>query len=154
MFEEIGDSITNLFPKDKKYTFLAGAGVSMESPSKLPSARHIVRDLISLCAPKEEVEMILSLDLLRYELVVEKIKYWFDNDLDFMNYFELSKQPNVIHFMLAHAIKGGNNVRNYPGREKGKDSHYNAQPTGQDELNNCPDAARANPGFERSGRRR
>ncbi len=40
--------------------FLAGAGISMELPSGLPSAQEFVKTLVNICAPSEEIDKILK----------------------------------------------------------------------------------------------
>ncbi|TFG05817.1 MAG: hypothetical protein EU539_08930, partial [Promethearchaeota archaeon] len=110
IFEDFDGSIEDLFLLGEKYTFLAGAGISMDAPTNMPSARDIVRDLLTYCAPPEEVNNLLGLDGLRYELVVEKIQDIHDEDLKFMDYLEIVDLPNLIHFFLAHLIKMGHHV--------------------------------------------
>lgn len=75
--------IEELFPSDEQYTFLVGAGISMNPPSNLASARAIVRDLLELCGPEEEVDELLEVRGLRYELIVEIIQDMFDENLIF-----------------------------------------------------------------------
>lgn len=102
--EEAENILESIFNTQANYTFLVGAGISMESPSSLPSALKIVRNIIELCAPKEEIENIYSLESLRYEMLIDQIKRYFDQKLTFMSYFDLVTEPNVIHLFLAHAI--------------------------------------------------
>ncbi len=109
-FIEYEESIESLFPPEFRYTFLVGAGVSMDFPTNMPSAREIVRSLLETCAPPEEVERLLSLNMLRYELVVEKIQDEIDEDLRFLDYLELVTKPNIIHYFLGNAITRGNHV--------------------------------------------
>ena len=105
LFETFHGKLEDLFSPEKKYTFLVGAGVSMDAPTNMPSAREIVKLLLDFCAPPEEIENLLSLKLLRYELVVEKIQGIFDEELKFMDYLELVTSPNIIHLFLDHLIK-------------------------------------------------
>ncbi len=104
LFERFNGKLEFLFSPERKYTFLVGAGVSMDAPTNMPSAREIVKSLLELCAPPDEVENLLSLNLLRYELVIEKIQGLFDEDLKFMDYLELVTSPNIIHLFLANLI--------------------------------------------------
>ncbi|MFX1535304.1 MAG: SIR2 family protein, partial [Promethearchaeota archaeon] len=97
--------INDIFAQDEKYTFLVGAGISMERPTSLPSALTIVETLIRMCAPAEEVDKVLKLNNLRYELVVETIQKHFDPELKIMGYFEHFSTPNILHYFLAQAIK-------------------------------------------------
>ncbi len=109
-FIEYEESIELLFPPEFRYTFLVGAGVSMDFPTNIPSAREVVKSLLEICVPPEEVECLLSLNLLRYELVVEKIQVEIDEDLRFLDYLELVTNPNIIHYFLGNAITRGNHV--------------------------------------------
>ncbi|MFX0076916.1 MAG: hypothetical protein ACFE96_15835, partial [Candidatus Hermodarchaeota archaeon] len=108
--EKYRGSLESLFSPTFNYTFLVGAGVSMDAPTSMPSAVKIVRSLLNLCAPAEEVEALLSLDKLRFELVVEKIQDEFDPDLKFLDYLEEVTKPNAIHMFLGNAIVRGNYV--------------------------------------------
>ncbi|MFX0061705.1 MAG: tetratricopeptide repeat protein [Candidatus Hermodarchaeota archaeon] len=101
----INTPIKGIFAQDEKYTFLVGAGISMERPTSLPSAFTIVETLIRMCAPAEEVDKVLKLNNLRYELVVETIQKHFDPELKIMGYFEHFNVPNILHYFLAQTIK-------------------------------------------------
>lgn len=79
LIDTFNGRIEDLFLPERKYTFLVGAGASMDAPTNMPSAREIVRSLLSFCAPNEEVDNLLSLDLLRYELVVDLFEKLNDN---------------------------------------------------------------------------
>lgn len=96
--------LKQMFDPSKEYTFLVGAGISMNAPSNIPSAVQFVKSILTLCAPPEEINFILSLRHLRYELLIEKFKIFFDKDLHFLDYLELVQDPNLIHFFLASAI--------------------------------------------------
>lgn len=109
-FKEYKQNVESFFSPKRRYTFLVGAGISMDPPTNMPSARQIVRDLLDLCVPPEEVENLLSLEMLRFELVVEKIKYVFDEKLKFLDYLEYITEPNIIHLFLSNAIIRGNYV--------------------------------------------
>lgn len=109
-FKEYKEDIESLFTPKRNYTFLVGAGISMDPPSNMPSARQIVKGLLELCTPVEEIENLLSLDMLRFELVVEKIQDVFDGELKFLDYLEYITEPNLIHLFLSNAITRGNYV--------------------------------------------
>ncbi len=109
-FVEYEESIESLFSPKSSYTFLVGAGISMDPPTSMPSAWEIVSGLLELFAPSEEINNLLSLKMLRFELVVEKIKNEFDEDLRFLDYLEYVTEPNLIHLFLANTITRGNYV--------------------------------------------
>ncbi|MCJ7648087.1 MAG: hypothetical protein MUP85_05700, partial [Candidatus Lokiarchaeota archaeon] len=60
--EEKLNEISTLFSEIRSYTFLVGAGISMDPPSCVPSARMFVNELFKYYAPKEEIESLSGLD--------------------------------------------------------------------------------------------
>ena len=104
------EKLKEIIPTNQKLTFLVGAGISMDKPSLIPSALGFVDTLIRLGAPDEEVDNILSLEGLRYELIVELIQQNFDPDLKMMDYIDLFTEPNMIHYFMANSIKNGSCV--------------------------------------------
>jgi tetratricopeptide (TPR) repeat protein len=102
--DDITSEIKNLFNEDQSYTFLVGAGISMDPPSCVPSARMFVKDLFKYYAPEEEIGMLSQLDSLRYEFLVEKIQNLFDKELRFLDYLDEVKEPNANHIFLANMI--------------------------------------------------
>ncbi|MEX2757800.1 MAG: tetratricopeptide repeat protein [Candidatus Sigynarchaeota archaeon] len=108
--EMLAISPNDLLSADKKYTFLVGAGISMNAPSNLPSARTFTRILLGAYAPAEELDRLLSIEALRYEFVVEQIQSNFDPGLHFLDYLDVVSRFNAIHAFLARAIKNGHYV--------------------------------------------
>jgi len=96
--------ISSIFPQNEAYTFLVGAGISMDPPSNVPSARMFVKKLFKYYAPDPEIENLLNLESLRYEFLVENIQSFFDKDLKFLDYLDQVREPNVIHMFLADMI--------------------------------------------------
>src|SRR5271157_457537 len=109
-FEIVRDNITNIFPLDDDYVFLAGAGISMNAPSSLPSAREMVRIMLQVCVPQEDFLAISNLEGLRYELIVEAVEKYVDKDLKFLDYLDLATTPNLLHLFLAQAIDRGHHA--------------------------------------------
>ncbi len=99
-----------VFSGGEKYTFLVGAGVSMEAPAYIPSARELVKSLVEVYAPPEFINAVLALPNLRYEMLAEQIQAHVDKDLSYLDYFNEIKTPNLIHFFLANAIVNGHDV--------------------------------------------
>ena len=95
---------------NEKFTFLVGAGISIESPSRLKSAVEIVKVLINLCASENEASTILALEGLRYETVVEFIQKYLDPELKIMDFFDHYTRPNIHHYFLAHCIRQAHHV--------------------------------------------
>ncbi len=99
-----GLDFKELFSENRLCTFLVGAGISMDPPSSVPSARMFVNELFKYYAPEEEIENLSSLDTLRYEFLVEKVQNLFDKELKFLDYLSEVKEPNAIHIFLASMI--------------------------------------------------
>ncbi len=104
------DSIDNLISTEEKVVFLVGAGISIDPPADLLPATQFIRFLLELCAPDEEIENLLSIESLRYEMIAEIIQRYIDYELDFMDYFGLITQPNLNHIFLANAIIQGHSI--------------------------------------------
>ncbi len=100
----------DLFSETRLYTFLVGAGISMDPPSCVPSARMFVNELFKYYVPEKEIETLSSLESLRYEFLVEKVQNLFDKELKFLDYLSGVKEPNAIHLFLANMIMRYNYV--------------------------------------------
>ena len=109
-YEKLSEPLSILFPIDQNYAFLVGAGISMDAPTKMPSAVQMVKDLFSLVTPDEEIKQVLGLESIRFELAVELIQNVIDMDLKFLNFMEEVKTPNLIHYFLSRFIIKGSNV--------------------------------------------
>ncbi len=101
---------SSLFSEKQIYTYLVGAGISMDPPANVPSARMFVKELFNYYAPKEEIMHLEQLESLRYEFLVEKVQNLFDKDLKFLDYLNLVKAPNAIHIFLVNMIMRYNYV--------------------------------------------
>ncbi|MHA2250357.1 MAG: SIR2 family protein [Candidatus Kariarchaeaceae archaeon] len=91
-------------------TFLVGAGISMDPPASLPSARMLCKDLFDQLGPYPGLEDLASIKELRYEMVIERVQEYFDPDLHFLDYLDLMDLPNLNHLFLAGCILKGNIV--------------------------------------------
>jgi tetratricopeptide (TPR) repeat protein len=87
-----------------------GAGISVEPPAGLMSARQIIKAILKFGAASEALSQLEEIPNLRYEFIVQLFRDTFDKDLKFLNYFEQSKDPNVIHFFLTQMIRAGHYV--------------------------------------------
>jgi len=105
-----GPDFKELFSENRLCTYLVGAGISMDPPSCVPSARMFVSELFKYYAPEEEKEKLSSLDTLRYEFLVEKVQNLFDKKLKFLDYLSEVQEPNAIHLFLANMIMRYNYV--------------------------------------------
>ncbi|MGM0468055.1 MAG: tetratricopeptide repeat protein [Promethearchaeati archaeon] len=102
--KEKSQILKDLFTEKKLYVFLVGAGISMDPPSCVPSARMFVRQLFKYYAPADETDRLSYLKSLRYEFLVEKVQNMFDKEIKFLDYLDLIKEPNAIHLFLANMI--------------------------------------------------
>ena len=85
----------DLFSETRLYTYLVGAGISMDPPSCVPSARMFVNELFKYYVPEKEIEALSSLESLRYEFLVEKVQNLFDKELKFLDYLSEAKEPDI-----------------------------------------------------------
>ena len=104
------NEISNLFSEKRVYIFLVGAGISMDPPSYVPSARMFVDELFKYYTPEKEIEVLSKLDSLRYEFLVEKVQDLFDKEVKFLDYLDEVKEPNANHVFLANMIMRYNYV--------------------------------------------
>lgn len=86
-------NLNELCQDHSKYTFLVGAGISMNAPSKVPSARQIVENLLNYGALEEDKLNILDIDFLGYEIFVEIFQNNIDYNLRFLDYLEKITEP-------------------------------------------------------------
>ncbi|QEE17435.1 tetratricopeptide repeat protein [Promethearchaeum syntrophicum] len=98
-------NLNKLFGEQENYTFLVGAGISMDSPSNVPSARQIIKYLLNICASNKDQAKILDIENLSYEIFVEIFQNNIDQNLMFLDYFDLITKPNIIHFLLSMMLK-------------------------------------------------
>jgi len=103
-------SLRDIFPKDGKFTFLVGAGVSRDAPSNLPLGRQMMEAIVEHSCAESEVNKILELENLRFEQLVEIVRYRLDHDLKIIDYYGLCDRPNSIHFFIVEMMKRGNFV--------------------------------------------
>lgn len=103
-------SLETLISSEIQHIFMVGAGISIDPPANLLPAPQFIQYLLELCSPKEEIQNLLTLKTLRYEMIAELIQRYIDYGLEFMEYFEFGTEPNLIHFFLAQAITKGNAV--------------------------------------------
>jgi tetratricopeptide (TPR) repeat protein/NAD-dependent SIR2 family protein deacetylase len=97
-------TLPDLLDKNENLTYLIGAGVSMNAPSNLPSARTISKALLEYIIPPKYLDTVAAHEGLRYEDIIEQIKNFYDDKLGFMEYFNNCRTSNLIHFFLAHAV--------------------------------------------------
>ena len=91
-------------------TVLAGAGISMDSPSNLASAKQMMDCLIDYGCIPDKKDALKSIPHLRFEYVVQQFRDQFDPKLKLLNYFLQPSVPNSIHQILAVLIQHGHFV--------------------------------------------
>jgi len=101
-FNNFNGNLEDIFQTDGKYIFLAGAGISIDSPSNLPSARMLIDTLVNYVCPKEVLDEH-SLEI-KYELLIQVFRDEFDQELKLIDFFGIPTNPNSIHFFLAQMI--------------------------------------------------
>ncbi len=105
--------ITDIFNTNGKFTFLVGAGCSINSPSCLPAGYAMMEAIIDHACDKSESEGILELIKLgevRFETLVEIFRDSLDEKLVLIDYYGICDKPNIQHFFLAEMIKKGHFV--------------------------------------------
>ncbi|MFX0091094.1 MAG: tetratricopeptide repeat protein [Candidatus Hodarchaeota archaeon] len=110
LYEPCDFNLKKLFLVKDSLTFLVGAGISIEAPSSLKSARQIMEAIIRFGVPEEVVQILLEITNLRFEYLLQEFRDTYDNSLKFLEYFEEFTQPNIIHQFLAEMIQKGQNV--------------------------------------------
>ena len=110
VYSEFKGNLDEIFNDPKKLSFFVGAGISIDSPANLLPASQFTQNLLDLCSIPEEKANLLSIDTLRYEMIVEMIQKYIDYDLEFMDYFDYFTQPNFLHLFLAQSILHGSLV--------------------------------------------
>lgn len=103
---------SEILPFNGKFTFLVGAGCSINKPASLPAGREMMEILIQFSCAASEREDIQRLiyEGLRFEQLVEIIRNNIDPNLKIIDYFGLSTNPNENHAFLERMIKRGNHV--------------------------------------------
>jgi tetratricopeptide (TPR) repeat protein len=96
--------------KSSSLTFLCGAGISCEPPTRLALAREIKTEIIyHFCTPYT-IARIMALNELRFEELVEFVVRIFDKELILYDYFTLERKTNLLHQFLAKQIEDHNLV--------------------------------------------
>ncbi|MHA1492295.1 MAG: tetratricopeptide repeat protein [Promethearchaeota archaeon] len=103
-------TLKDLLTNDSNLTFLVGAGCSVDAPSCLSAGRTMIEAMIKYSCSKSEIKKILELENLRFEQVLEIIRYRLDPTLKIIDYYGECDKPNLQHFFLAGMIKKGHFV--------------------------------------------
>ncbi|MFX1574720.1 MAG: tetratricopeptide repeat protein [Promethearchaeota archaeon] len=103
-------TLKELLEEGQNFNIIAGAGCSVGEPSNLPTSNKMMEEIINFTCAKSEIENILKIEGLRFEILLEIIRSLLDNELKILEYLEECDKPNNIHFFLAEMILRGYNV--------------------------------------------
>ncbi len=103
-FTEEKINLRDILDTNENIVYLIGAGVSMNPPSNLPSARSISKTLLEYLIPSKYIEFVSNHEGLRYEEIIEHVMTGYDKQLRFMEYFNFCRASNIIHFLLAQSV--------------------------------------------------
>lgn len=99
---------------DRTYCFLAGAGVSFDSPSNLPLARDMVYKIVEVLSIEESLKVDIKGQFdrgnLRFEQFMELISEIFDRDLQVLNHLSKCDSPNLLHNLLAEIANNDHHI--------------------------------------------
>ena len=119
LLEEL--KLQNVFKKDQEFSIIAGAGVSLDAPSSMPTGFQFTRELLNYISPPGYADKLMELmnpqgenkrhpgDFLRFEQLIELIHEEHDPEFSILDIYNCST-PNFNHLVLAKLIKGGHNV--------------------------------------------
>lgn len=104
--------IEDIFGDDQNFTFLIGAGCSIDASSCQPVGKSMMDAILYFSCGETEIEKIKKLKNSRFEALVEILRDNLDEDLQMIDYYGLCDRPNIQHFFLADLIsqkhKGNN----------------------------------------------
>ncbi|MFX1533815.1 MAG: tetratricopeptide repeat protein [Promethearchaeota archaeon] len=115
------NTLESLFRPEDKFCFLVGSGISVDSPSCLPTGSQLTRILLEQLVPQEESPDILALmnlqrptmrnpsDYLRFEQLIGYLEK-FDHQLQILNSYATCTTPNFNHLFLAQMLVQGHTV--------------------------------------------
>ncbi len=102
---------------------LAGAGISYPPPASLPTALHVLRELLSsLPIPRSDRDVLLDalspewegglgyFDFLRFEQVIEALQYCGDAHIPLIQSIVPRTRPNAYHYQLARLLAAGHRI--------------------------------------------
>ncbi|MEJ2251545.1 MAG: SIR2 family protein, partial [Candidatus Lokiarchaeota archaeon] len=106
-------TIIELIKKGENLAFLIGSGCSIDSPSNLPNAKSIMKELIEFSCLESEFNPLMDLvrkDKVRFEKLIEILQDNFDKNLKILEFFSQCKIPNNNHLFIAQMIITGCDV--------------------------------------------
>ncbi|MBN2154229.1 MAG: SIR2 family protein, partial [Candidatus Lokiarchaeota archaeon] len=115
MLEPADIDLVEMLGGKEPLCFLVGAGISMDPPAGLGSARQLMEAIINFGAPERFISRLAAIPDLRYELLIQQFRTFIDKDLTITRYFDevsLGKDsaPNQVHGYLASMLLAGHPV--------------------------------------------
>lgn len=96
-----------------QFVFLCGAGISLDSPSSLPTVNNFIRSLLIECSVTndiiEKVHERMSKRNYRFESLIEEIRKTCDENLEITKLL-YSDTFNKIHYFLAMMLTKGSSI--------------------------------------------
>lgn len=83
------EKLQKIFDLNLNYSFLIGAGISMNPPSNMPSSGKIIENLIEIVVPIEEVNFFKSIKEIKFEHIIEGIQKYIDKDLKLLIHIQM-----------------------------------------------------------------
>lgn len=114
-------SIEDIIEKNREYCFLAGSGISLDSPSMMPTGFQVTKQILENVIPEDEIISILELtnperdgkrtlgDFLRFEQLMGFLRDY-DPELHFLDLYADCDRPNFYHCFLAKMSNLGKKV--------------------------------------------
>ena len=100
-------ALSDILNSKDSVVILAGAGISLNPPSNVPTSREFIKGLIECLIPEDFKESVLQLEQIRFEQFIDNIESLFDADLKFLDYFDMITNPNIIHYYVAQMLLKG-----------------------------------------------
>ncbi|MBD3351523.1 MAG: tetratricopeptide repeat protein [Candidatus Lokiarchaeota archaeon] len=100
-------NIHQILNKPENLVILAGAGCSMDPPSCLPNANDVKKLLFDRVCLKTEVKTLVTHKNMRFEQMIETFSGLMDPEMDLLDYYGKSEDPNFEHYFLASLAKRG-----------------------------------------------
>jgi tetratricopeptide (TPR) repeat protein len=96
--------LSEVIDPNDEIAIIAGAGISINSPSNVPTARKIVQTLIEHIIPLEFRVKVQRIDRIRFEQFLDELQSTIDPELELLNFLEHVIAPNLIHYFIAELL--------------------------------------------------
>lgn len=110
IYKETYYDLIDIFQEHENCMIICGAGISIDSPSNIPSATEFIDTFNDFFLLQSEKKKLKRSSLLKFETVVRLIKKNIDPSQGWMEYFEKMRYPNHHHYFIAKNVLFGNHV--------------------------------------------